>query len=135
MKPPKENLKKGYITLIAVIVVLAIASAIATSLLLLGIGSSRSSLSLEQSNQSKALANACSEQALQEIRNNPSFSGSGNLNLGSGSCTYTVQNLGGESRLVNSSGLIGTIIRKVKINLNQINPKINISSWQEVADF
>ncbi|GEM_PF-113468 len=125
----------GYIALITVLVTGAVGVAIAVSLLLLGLGSSRTSFSLEQSNQAKALANACSEEALQQIRDSTPFTGTGNLTLGQGTCTYTVTSQGGQNRTITSSGTVGTILRKVKIILDKITPNINITSWQEVADF
>jgi len=126
--------KKGYIALITVLITGAIGVAIATSLLLLGLGSSRTSFALEQSNQAKALANACAEEALQQIRDSTAFTGTGNLTLGQGSCAYTVTNDGGENRTVTASGTVGTVVRKIKIIVNTINPAINLTSWQEVAD-
>ena len=127
--------KKGYIALITVLITGAIGVAIATSLLLLGLGSSRTSFALEQSNQAKALANACSEEALQQIRDSTPFTGTGSLTLGQGTCGYTVVNDGGENRTVTASGTVGTVVRKIKIIVNTINPAINLTSWQEVADF
>jgi len=126
--------KKGYVALITVLISGAIGVAIATSLLLLGLGSSRTSFALEQSNQAKALANACSEEALQQIRDSTPFTGTGSLTLGQGTCGYTVVNDGGEIRTVTASGTVGTVVRKIKIIVNTINPAINLTSWQEVAD-
>ena len=127
--------KKGYITLLMVIIVGAIGVATGVSLLLLGVGSSRTSLSFEKSNQAKALSNACAEAALDQIRSSPSFSGSAGLTFGRGRCSYQVLNLGGQSRLINASGTVDEVVRKIKITLNQITPKINLTSWQEVSDF
>jgi len=127
--------KKGYVALITVLITGAIGVAIATSLLLLGLGSSRTSFALEQSNQAKALANACAEEALQQIRDSTPFTGTGSLTLGQGTCGYTVVNDGGENRTVTASGTVGTVVRKIKIIVNTINPAINLTSWQEVADF
>jgi len=129
------NNNEGYITLISVLVVGAVGVAVATSLILLGLGSSRTSFAIEQSNQAKSLANACAEEALEQIRDLTSFTGSGNLVLGQGSCTYTVTSQGVQNRTITASGTVGTIIRKVKIIINQINPTIQIVSWQEVSDF
>lgn len=126
---PKDN--KGYILLLSVLVVGAVGVAIATSLLLLGLGSSRNSLSLEQSDQAKAVANACAEEALQQIRDNASFSGSNNLTLGQGTCLYSVTNLGGNNRQVVVSGTVGILIRKLTISVTAISPSIIIGSWQE----
>ena len=131
----QPSAKKGYITLLMVIIVGAIGVATSVSLLLLGIGFSKTSLSIEKSNQAKALSNACAEAALDQIRSSPSFSGSAGLTFGRGSCSYTVTNLGGQNRLVNTSSTVDEVIRKIKITLNQITPKINLTLWQEVSDF
>ncbi len=129
------NNKGGYIALISVLIVGAVAIAVTTSMLLLGLGSSRTSFALEQSYQAKALANLCAEEALQQIRSSTSFSGTDNLSLGQGVCTYTVANTGGQNRSITAQGTVGTIVRKTSVNVNTINPKINVASWQEVADF
>ncbi len=130
-----SNSQKGYIVLITVLVIGAVGMAIAVAVLWLGLGSSKSSFSLEQSSQAKALANACSEEALQQIRDSTSFTGTGNLSLGQGTCAYTVTNDGGQNRTITAIGLVGTVVRKVKITIDAINPNINVTSWQEVADF
>ncbi len=125
----------GYVVLISVLVLGAIGIAIVVSLLLLGVGSSRTSFAIEQSNQAKALTNACAEEALQQMRDSTSYTGSGSLTLGQGICAYTVTSQGGQNRTITSSGTVGIIIRKAKIIIDKINPTINIISWQEVADF
>lgn len=127
-----HNNQRGYITLLSVLIFGAIGIAITISLLLLGMGSSRTSFAYEQSHQAKALANACAEEAMQQIRDSTPFTGSGTLNLGKGSCTYTVTSQGGQNRAVAASGTVGTIIRKVKIILSAINPQIVVTSWQEL---
>lgn len=127
--------EKGYVTLLSVLILGAIGTAIAVSLLLLGVSSSRTSFALEQSNQAKALVNTCAEEALQQIRDSTPFTGTGNLTLGQGTCSYTVTSQGGHNRTITSSGTVGTILRKVKILIDTINPSINVTSWQEVADF
>lgn len=125
----------GYATLMSVLVVGAIGIAITTSLLLLGVGSLQTSFSGEQSAQARALANACAEEGLRQIRNAAAFTGTGNLSLGPGTCSYTVTSQGGENRTVTSSGLVGTVTRKAKVIISAINPSIQTVSWQEVADF
>jgi len=127
--------QKGYVALITVLVTGAVGVAVAVSVILLGLGSSRSSFAIEQSNQAKALVNACAEEALQQIRDSIPFEGTGNLTLGQGSCNYTVEKLTAQNRTITASGTAGTtIIRKVSITLDKITPNINITSWQEVAD-
>lgn len=127
--------REGFIALLTVLVVGAVGVVITVSLLLLGLGSSRSSFSLEQSNQAKALANACAEEALQQIRDSTPFSGTGSLTLGQGSCTYTVTKHTGQNRTITASGTVGTIVRKITIAVNNITPNMTFASWTELADF
>lgn len=119
----------------SVLIVGAVGSAAAISLLLLGLGGSQSGFSLEQSNQAKGLANACQEEALKQIRGTVNYEGSGSLNLGQGSCSYTVTKGAGQNRTVTAQGTVGSEVRKVKVEVGQITPKITLTSWQEVADF
>jgi len=127
--------RRGYITLISVLVVGAVGVAIATALLMLGLTSSRTGFALVQSNQAKALANACAEEALQQIRDLTPYVGTDGLSIGSGTCTYTVTSQGGQNRTIASLGTVGTTLRKVEVILDQIYPHLVVVSWQEVADF
>lgn len=126
--------KQGFITLLSVLILSAIATTVATSLLLLGLASSRTSFTVEQSKQAQALVDACAEEALQQIKDDINFSGPGSLLLGQSSCDYTVTDTGGENRTVTATATVGTVVRKVSISIDAINPAINITSWQEVAD-
>jgi len=126
------NSTEGYITLISVLVVGAVGVAITLSIILLGLGSSRTSFAVEQSGQAKSLSNACVEEALQQIRDNTSFTGSGNLTLGQGTCTYVITSQGGSNSTINVMGTVGRIIRRVKVVITATNPLIVILSWQEV---
>jgi len=126
---------KGYSLLLAILVIGVIVIAVTVTSLLLGIDSSRTSFTLEQSKQARGLANACAEVALQEIRNSTIFSGSATINFTNGSCTYTVTNQGGNNRLIVSSSTVDTIVKKIQVNIDQINPDINITFWQEVENF
>lgn len=132
-----KNIRKtetGFITLVSVLLVGAVGLSIALSTVLLGVGASRTNFAIEQSGKAKALANACAEEALEKIRESTPFTGSGNLSLGGGTCSYTVTSTGDTTRSVASSGTIGTITRKVNITVTQINPEIIVNPWVEAAD-
>ncbi len=126
---------RGFATLLAVLVVGVIGAAIAFSLLGRGASGARLILIRQSSVKARSLANACAEEALGQIRSLSSFVGSNTLILADGTCVYTVTSLAGENRIITASGQVGSIIRRVKIILDQINPSINVTSWQEVADF
>ena len=125
----------GYLTLVVVLVVGAIGLAVAVALLLLGSSATRTALAVQQSAQARMFADSCAEEALQQIRSSTSFVGSGSLTFGADTCWYNVTNLSGQSRLITASSTVGTIVRKVRVNLDRINPQINVTSWQEVDGF
>lgn len=122
----------GFVTLVSVLAIGAVGVAVVVSSLLLGVGNSRTSFAHEQSNQAKALASACAEEALQQIREATSFTGSDNLSLGQGNCSYTVTSQGGQNRTVIVSADVGTVVRKIEIAIGAIQPLIEISHWREV---
>lgn len=130
-QPPAQ----GFITLLTVLVVSAIGVAISSSLLLLGLGNARTGLALQQSKNASSLADACAEEALQQMRFATAYSGTASLTLSTGSCSYTVTVLTGENRDVQATGTVGTIVRHVEVTVSALTPKTVISSWQEVAHF
>lgn len=130
-----HNMRKGFITLVSVLIAGAVAVALAASLILLGLDSSRTSFALSQSYKAKGLANACVEEALEKIRESTPFAGTGGLTLGDGTCSYTVVNLGGQNRSITALGTVSSFVRKMAVSLDKISPVINITSWAEVADF
>ena len=136
LQPPTSNLQpKGFILLLSVLVVGTVALGIALSAVLLSTDSHRTSLAVLQSNQARALADACAEQALEAIRTDDGFTGTGNLTLGEGSCSYTVTDLGDENRNIESTATVDNITRRVEVGIDQIFTTINISAWTEVDDF
>jgi hypothetical protein len=126
--------RRGYITLISVLVVGAVGAAICVSVVLLGLAASRTGFANEQSKQARALVGACSEEAMQQIRDSVSFVGSGTLTTGQGRCGYAVANAGGENRVITASSTVGTVVRKERVIINKINPLIQVVSWQDIAD-
>lgn len=127
-QPPCAN---GYVLLISVIILGAIATSIAVTLLFLGSGDSKNAISHQQSEFAQATVNACAEEALEQIRSSTSFTGTNNISINNGSCTYAVTNTGGETRLVTASSTVDGINRHVSIIITAINPKL-VVSWQEI---
>ena len=107
---------------------------VVASVLLTGSNSIRNGSLLIKSYQAQGLVNACVEEALVKIQQNNFFSGTGTLAFGLGNCFYNVDILAGENRSIMASSTVGTVVRKVRVSVDAINPKIHTSKWQEVAD-
>ena len=125
----------GYVTLLSVLVLGAVSSAVTITLLVLGIQSSQTSASGLRSLQAHALAEACTEEALQEIRDSLAYTGSGSLSNAAGSCQYDVSSEGVQKRRIEASGTVQSVTKKVEVTLDQINPEINITRWKAVRNF
>ena len=129
----------GYVTLILVIVISAVGLIVAGYLLYSSVSTGKTSLSVQQSEQAKSAANACSELALGLLQTNitlptPVTSSYSIDATAKSSCSYTISGTS-PNYIIDSSGIIdptsANVIRKVHITLNQVGPVLNISSWQE----
>lgn len=121
----------GYAALFSVILVTVILLSAASVLLLLGTQGGVSSRSQQEEHAALSASTACAESALESIRENKSYSGSGSLTLARASCTFTVTNLGGTSRQVAASGVAGDATRKVTVLVTATSPTISVTSWQD----
>jgi len=126
--------ERGYVALMAVLIVGAAATAIGLTLLTTAMDQGRAALITQQSAQARDLADACGEEALQQIYTSASFTGTNSLSQGQGGCNYTVTNIGGNNRVIDTIGTVGTVVRKIKIYVTITSTSISITSWQEVAD-
>jgi hypothetical protein len=136
--------KKGFATLLAILAIFAIGTTVAVFSLSLAIGSSRLALDLSKSKKSQALADQCAELAVQKIKNSPGFTGTENFSYEWGECEYTVTSeivSGTINWQIDSSGLSGGAVRKVRLTLSAtIPPEPDLpvpilDSWREVASF
>lgn len=123
----------GYVALMTVLIVGAASIAISLALLTAGTDSQRSALVTQQATQARALASACVEEALQQMHDSTSYTGTNNLSLGQGTCTYTVTNTGGSNRTIDATGTVNGDIRKLKVYATIGASSISITSWQEVS--
>lgn len=134
MRAPKAP--RGVIALISTLVIMAVVLAIGLSISLIG----RDEIALSgvylDGEQAFAIADACTEEGVSRFKANGAFGGT-TLSLDGGSCTVTVTNLGGNTRLVRSVASYNDAIRVVEANVSlslnaQGNAKsIRINSWRE----
>lgn len=127
--------KNGFAVLIGVLIVGAFGLAVVLYLILSGVYSYQNSFVLEQSNSAKALANACAESALSKIQLCSSTVGIGSVQIGTQACNYEIIATSEQSRIIQATAAIGTVVRKVKVSVNQVDPLVTTDAWQEVVSF
>ncbi len=126
--------QKGYIALMSVILIGVLGVAVMISVVGQGVTSSKTDFSLQQSGQARVLATACAEEALQVILETGTTSKTSSLSLGSGTCSYVISKPS-SSIIINSTGNLGSLVKKVQVILSTTSPSVVLSSWQDVSDF
>ncbi|MEI7890842.1 MAG: hypothetical protein WCI36_02640 [bacterium] len=131
----KRN-KNGYVMMYSVIILGSMISAMAIYITWVGVFSLQNTVLQKNSKIAQDLADTCAESALMVIWNNMNASGTTTRsNLFGGSCFYQINVLTGENREIFATGVVGGVTRKTKVLIDQVNLKVNVFSWREVADF
>jgi hypothetical protein len=125
----KSSNNSGYIALMTVIILGVVVSVVATSLVLLGLGYTRTSLSELKWASAKFAAEACTEDALRQIRLVPAFTGTGNLTLSNSTCSYTVSSSTTSSIL--STGISGNSTHRIIVDLSSRTPVVTFTRWRD----
>jgi hypothetical protein len=123
----------GYIALLAVLIIGAGAVAISLALVMSGADSQRAALSELQSRQARALAAACTQEALQVVHDNIAYIGTNSITQGAGSCTYTVTSTSTQSRTIVVTATVGSVVRKIQAYATIGTSSISVSLWQETS--
>lgn len=90
-----------------------------------------SSLSFRGSFHAANLASSCAEEALEQIRVTNGTATSGGISIDSTSCTYTITDLGGESRSIAITASHGFSEKTLDIEIDSYIENLNIVSWDE----
>jgi len=122
--------KGGFLTLFIVVVLGSVALGLILSL------SQGSFMSIKTSNDNKKFAelklvvDTCAEIALEKVRENNSYVGSGNVLISGNTCNFNILDEGLRKR-VEVSSTFGNFNKGLIILIDSFNP-INIFSWQEI---
>lgn len=135
MKNSKIKNKEAYITIMMVIAISAIAVAVVVSLIDSGISSTQNSQSMVNLAKARQYAEACIEESLQNIRDDGNYSGNLNLPFTNGGCSATTNKISDSNFIIQSIASSSTALKKITVTINQTSPKIQLSDWQELADF
>ncbi|PKM91761.1 hypothetical protein CVU82_00960 [Candidatus Falkowbacteria bacterium HGW-Falkowbacteria-1] len=127
--------RSAFVAMISVLIVSVVVLSISVTIVFVNINAIKNSLSIRNSDQARMLAESCSEYALEEIVLDSDFSGGDSVVFDDGECSYNVIVGAGEERTIELLGQVKNSTRREKIEIDSLNPDINIVSWQEVASF
>lgn len=126
----------GFIALISVLIMSALA-------LLLGIGVltrafEESSIQDAQwyAARAEAAATYCAEAALMKLKSSQTYAGNETLIMNGDTCRIrAVGGSGNSNRTIQATSTVMGANRNIAITVQQIDPVLQVSSWQDVANF
>lgn len=134
--PKLSRQPRGIVALITVLVVMVVLLSIGLTISSIGRDEIVLSSVVQDGETAFSVADACVEEGLQRFKTNGAYAGSG-FALDGGTCVVTVDNLGGNNRLVHGQGTYGNEIRQIDANVSlKFNTagnakKVTINSWTE----
>jgi len=132
----KEKKNNGFIALISVVIIEALILLISIGVSLRSITESNITLDEQASNRALSLSNACAEIALMKVESVLNYNGNETIMIEGDSCEIMpLEGSGNTNRIIKTKSTIIDHTRKVKIEISQISPIMQITSWKEVADF
>ncbi len=130
MKKLKLHNQGGYIALITVLIIVAVTLAIGVSINLLSISESQIGLMQEQAGMAFATADACVDEAMMRLKNDPGYAGV-SLNFASGTCTIVIT-AQGTTRTIRAEGSVATFTRAIQADVSLIGNQILLTAWREI---
>lgn len=128
--------QQGYIALISILIISALVLLLGISANLLSISESDMSLQTNQASEVYYLATACVEDALMKLKDNLNYGGNEILIFDNGTCTIKpLEGVENKDRVIKTFGNAYNQVRRIKIEINRVNPNMEIKSWQQVAEF
>lgn len=129
-------MNKGFIALTSILIIGAMVLVISIGVALRSVDEAYMSLGEQEAGRAIALANLCAEQALMKLKNDSNYSGNESIIVEGESCDIlAVDGTGNSNRTVRSKSTVSGFTKKVKVEVLQINPEMQINSWEEVSDF
>ncbi len=125
--------KRGFVTLVSVIIISVVGLLVVYSSLSINIENIVAISSIEKGKQSKALAESCAEIALNELKISDTYIGNETRNLSFGDCVIgTISGSGNTNRSFQVSSDKEGYYFRIDITIQTINPDMVIQSWNEV---
>jgi len=127
--------EQGIIALTTVLIIGSIILVIGIGMSLQSIMESDTSFDEELSHQALVAATSCMEQALLTLADDASYIGDQTIVVGSHTCTVAVITGSGNERTVKTSSTVNGHTRRLLVSVSNVNPPLQVSSWQEVSSF
>ncbi len=87
----------------------------------------------EGTNRAMTAATSCMESALARLSDNSTYTGNQSLSVGVDTCSIATITTSGITRTVKTSSTVNGHTRRLQVTVSNVNPPLQVSSWQEVS--
>ncbi len=127
--------QSGFIALTSTLIISAVILLLVVGVFTVSIIEIDKSKARYNSENARAWANLCTEEALQEIRDISGYTGSNEFKEGEDyGCSFTVFGAF-PKKIVQSTGFFQEHTRRLKVTISNDSPLLIIESWEEVTEF
>lgn len=128
------NHQKGIIALLTVLIAGSIVLVIGVGMALRSILESDTTLNAELSHQALVTAGSCMEQTLLLLADDAAYTGNETITVGENTCIISTITANGTTRTIQTSSTVSGHTRRLQVIVSNVNPPLQISSWQEVTN-
>lgn len=126
----------GFIALISVIIISALALLIGIGVLTRALEESSIQDAEVYAARADAAATYCAETALMKLKSSQTYAGNETLAVNGDTCRIrAVGGSGNADRTIQATSTVAGANRNIAITIQQIDPTLQITSWQDVANF
>lgn len=131
-----ENKEKGYITLTSVIILSMLALALIVSMLAINSSGYKTSTISKKYSEALYAADSCAEIALNKLQSDLAYLPGETITLGSSRCeVISILGSGNSDRTLNIESVNEDTTVRISVEISQIQPEIEIISWERVNQF
>lgn len=127
--------QEGMAALMSVVVIGAAVVLIGVSSMLLGVGELNMGNVMAEGQEARSIAEGCVEETLRRIQLDQAYGvgvGTISLNIGNGSCSVVVSDLGSSRRRVLVTGISNGYVKDIVVEVRLSGASVSLDSWSEV---
>ena len=124
--------KPGIIALTAVLIIGAIVLVVAVGIATRAVIDANIGIDEELSHNALVSATSCMENALAKLSDNSAYAGNETITVGNYTCTIAAVTGSGNTRTIKTSATVNGHTRRIQVTVSNINPPLQVGTWQEV---
>lgn len=132
----KKTNTQGYIALTTALILSVVFLSVGIGVSMLAVSGGQNSLSMYSAKKAEIIAESCVEYALFQLQQSLEYVGNETVNIGGETCDIlTIGGIGNNNRVIKTESTVSDYVRHIEVEVAEIFPEIEISSFKTVVNF